>query len=204
MTGLFYVSAVVAVIACLAAVTRANAMHALLFLVTGLFAIALVFLALGAPFIAALEVIVYAGAIVVLFLFALMFLNFGPQAVGREMQQLGAHGWAAPAALSAVLLAALASAIVSSDPGFTAQAALTAVSPVSIEDVGASLFGGYAVAVELASLLLLVGLVGAMWIGRQRSGVLALSGTSAEPPARLAGPDSVPVPDNQREGETVT
>ncbi|MBE3111946.1 MAG: NADH-quinone oxidoreductase subunit J, partial [Acidobacteria bacterium] len=67
MNAVFYTSSIVAVIATVAAVTGINAVHSLLYLIVSLLAVALVFFTLGAPIIAALEVIIYAGAIIVLF-----------------------------------------------------------------------------------------------------------------------------------------
>ena len=61
-------------------ITRLNAVHALLYLVVSLLAVAMVFFILGAPFVAALEVIIYAGAIMVLFIFVMMMLNIGDRA----------------------------------------------------------------------------------------------------------------------------
>ena len=78
MNVLFYISAVVAILATLMAISRAHPVHALLYLIVSLLAVALVFFTLGAPFVAALEVITYAGAIMVLFLFVVMMLNLGP------------------------------------------------------------------------------------------------------------------------------
>ena len=77
MTVAFFVAATVAVVAVLMMLTRAKAAHALLYLVVAFLALALVFYTLGAPFIAALQVIIYAGAIMVLFLFALMLIHPG-------------------------------------------------------------------------------------------------------------------------------
>jgi NADH-quinone oxidoreductase subunit J len=72
---LFYLASIVAVIATLLAITRRHAVHALLYLVVSLLAVAVVFYVLGAVFVAALEVMVYAGAIMVLFVFVVMMLN---------------------------------------------------------------------------------------------------------------------------------
>ena len=69
MTELFYSGAVVAVIATLLVIVQTNVVHALIYLVLSLLAVAVVFFSLGAPFVAILEAIVYAGAIMVLFLF---------------------------------------------------------------------------------------------------------------------------------------
>ena len=73
MEATFYLSGAVAVAATLMAVTRASAVHALLYLIVSLLAVAIIFFVLGAPFVAALEVIIYAGAVMVLFVFVIMF-----------------------------------------------------------------------------------------------------------------------------------
>src|SRR5512142_1563656 len=104
MNIVFYLSAVVAVVATAIVITRTNAMHALLYLVVSLLAVAMMFFTLGAPFVAALEVIIYAGAIMVLFIFAIMLLNQGPQSAILERQWLRASGWVGPAILSLILL----------------------------------------------------------------------------------------------------
>lgn len=71
----FYIASAVAILATIMVITRFNMVHALLYLVVSFLAIAVIFFVLGAPFIAALEVIVYAGAIVVLIIFVIMMLN---------------------------------------------------------------------------------------------------------------------------------
>ena len=72
---LFYIAATVALFSTVFALTRSNAAHALIYLIVSLLAVAVIFFLLGAPFAAALEVIVYAGAIMVLFIFVVMLLN---------------------------------------------------------------------------------------------------------------------------------
>jgi NADH:ubiquinone oxidoreductase subunit 6 (subunit J) len=94
-------AAVVAVLSTLMVVTRSNLVHALLYLVISLFAVAVIFYTLGAPFVAALEVIVYAGAIMMLFLFAVMLLNVGADSPLR----VPGWAWVAPGILVGVLLA---------------------------------------------------------------------------------------------------
>ena len=81
---LFYIAAVIAIVSTVFVVTRYNASHALIYLVVSLLAAAVMFFLLGAPFAAILEVIVYAGAIVVLFLFVVMMLNLGRHSIERE------------------------------------------------------------------------------------------------------------------------
>ena len=75
MIALFYIAGVVAVISTIAVVLQTNIVHALLYMVVSLLSVAVIFYVLGAPFAAMLEAIVYAGAIMVLFLFVIMMLN---------------------------------------------------------------------------------------------------------------------------------
>jgi NADH-quinone oxidoreductase subunit J len=86
------------------AITGRNAFHALLFLILSLLSISVIFYILGAPFIAALEVIIYAGAIMVLFIFVIMMLNVG---IEKETEKSWLHPrmWILPALLSVILLA---------------------------------------------------------------------------------------------------
>ena len=76
----FYFAAGIAAISTLRVITHTNPMHALLYLIVSLLAVSMCFFSLGAPFAGALEIIVYAGAIMVLFVFVVMMLNLGPAA----------------------------------------------------------------------------------------------------------------------------
>jgi NADH-quinone oxidoreductase subunit J len=162
MNLLFYTAGAIAILSTILVITRLNAVHALLYLIVSLLSVALVFYALGAPFVAALEVIIYAGAIMVLFLFAIMLLNLGPQAAAQESLWLKPRMWWGPAVLSAILLAEWIYVFVG-DGGLPA-----AGSVVLPQAVGLALFGPYVVGVELASMLLLAGLVGAYHLGRRQ------------------------------------
>ena len=163
MTVLFFVASAVAVLATLLAISRANAVHALLYFVVSLFSAAFLFLLLGAPFVAALEVIVYAGAIIVLFLFAVMLLNLGPQSVEDEKRRLTGSIWVGPSLLALVLAAELAWIFTQGSP------VMTGAEKVGPRAVGMALYGPYVLAVELSSMLLLAGLVGAYHLGRKES-----------------------------------
>ncbi len=89
-------------------ITRTNAVHALLYLIVSLLAVAVIFFALGAPFVAALEVIIYAGAIMVLFVFVVMMLNLRRARREREERPAAAgRRGLGPAVLALVLLAEL-------------------------------------------------------------------------------------------------
>lgn len=161
MTVAFYISAIVAVLATAMVIVQTNAVHALLNLVVSLLAVAIVFYVLGAPFAAALEVIVYAGAIMVLFVFVIMMLNLGEAAAKQERQWVSPAIWTVPAGLSAVLLGELIYIL------WAGPAGAPAGNVVTPREVGALLFGPYLLVVELASMLLLAGLVGAYHLGRQ-------------------------------------
>lgn len=156
MTALFYIAAAVAVAATLLVVTRSNLVHALLYLVVSLFAVAVIFFTLGAPFVAALEVIVYAGAIMMLFIFAVMLLNVRAD----EQMRVPRRAWIGPAVLVAVLLAEVVYGLRLSDHSLSG----VEVGPGAVSD---ALFGPYVLGVELASMLLLAALVGARHVASQ-------------------------------------
>ena len=156
----FYLSAVVALITTLLVITRTNAVHALLYLIVSLLAVALIFFSLGAPFVAALEVIIYAGAIMVLFIFVIMMLNLGGRAAKQECLWLRPGIWKGPALLCGIMAAELIYFFLSG------HARISAGGVVQPKEIGIALFGPYALGVELASMLLLSGLVGAYHLGR--------------------------------------
>jgi NADH-quinone oxidoreductase subunit J len=160
MSLLFYISAIVSAISTFMVITRSNAVHALLYLIVSLLAVALIFFSLGAPFVAALEVIIYAGAIMVLFVFVIMMLNLGTLAAKQESQWLSPGIWIGPSVLTMILAAELMYLFTSE------QARLSATNLVGPKQVGIALFGPYVLGVELASMLLLAGLIGAYHLGR--------------------------------------
>lgn len=161
MTGAFYLAAIVAVVSTGLVITSLNAVHALLYLIVSFLGVAVVFFLLGAPFIAMLEIIIYAGAIMVLFVFVVMMLNLGRQAIEQESAWLTPVMWIGPSILSAILLGELlylfGSGVLSQPGGITVQAP---------KQVSVVLLGPYLIGVELASMLLLPGLVGAYHLGR--------------------------------------
>ena len=160
MELVFYIAGAVAIAATLMMLIELNAVHALLYLVVSLLAVAIIFYTLGAPFAAALEVIIYAGAIMVLFVFVLMLLNLGRAAIETERMWLSAISWTGPFILVAVLVAEFVYLLHQSAGG----AYSAVIRPIQ---VGNALFGPYVLGVELASMLLLGGLVGAYHLGRR-------------------------------------
>ncbi|WP_034916092.1 MULTISPECIES: NADH-quinone oxidoreductase subunit J [Erwinia] len=158
----FYICGVVAVLTTLRVITHTNPVHALLYLIISLLAVAGVFFTLGAYFAGALEIIVYAGAIMVLFVFVVMMLNLGDSVQAQEREWLKPAVWLGPGLLSLLLLVVMVYAILTvNDQGIDGTM-------IDAKAVGISLFGPYVLAVELASMLLLAGLVVAYHIGREQ------------------------------------
>ncbi|MBN4053935.1 NADH-quinone oxidoreductase subunit J [Haliea sp. AH-315-K21] len=160
MSILFYGSAFISVLSTIMAITRINVVHALLYFIVSLLAVAVIFYTLGAPMAAALEVIVYAGAIMVMFLFVMMMLNLGSSTTDQERAWLSPNLWIGPSILAAILLVELLLGLLTTD-------ATIAHTMVEAKAVGIALFGPYVLAVELASMLLLAGLVGAFHLARK-------------------------------------
>lgn len=158
----FYLAGAVAIVATIMVIVELSVMHALLYLIVSLLAVAVVFYVLGAPFAAALEVIIYAGAIMVLFVFVMMMLNLGRSAIVQERSWLNPRAWLGPAFLAALLLAELI--YVLARPSDT----IAGTSVVESKEVGIVLFGPYLLGVELASMLLLAGLIGAYHLGSRQ------------------------------------
>jgi NADH-quinone oxidoreductase subunit J len=157
---LFYIAGLVAVIATVGVILQTNIVHALIYLILSLLAVAVCFYTLGAPFAAILEAIVYAGAIMVLFLFVIMMLNMGQHSLDQERSWMGPKVWIVPSVLASVLLAQLLTVMMQ----YEHELALTTV---DVMEVSALLFGPYVLAVELASILLLAGLVSAYHLAKK-------------------------------------
>ena len=166
MEATFYIAAGVAILSTIMVITSYNMIHALIYLIVSFLAIAVVFFVLGAPFIAALEVIIYAGAIVVLVIFVIMMLNLRDETVVQERSWLTRKIFVFPAVLSTILLAELIYIIV--NEGTTTVESVT----IDSKEVGLSLYGPYVIGVELSGILLMAGIVGAYHLGRQKKKVV--------------------------------
>lgn len=158
----FYLSGLVAVLATVGVITGSNPVHAVVYLIVSLIAVALVFFALGAPFAGALEIIVYAGAIMVLFVFVVMMLNLGPDEDSDESGWRHPRHWLGPCVLALVLLGVLFHLISGGDMARVIEGEL-----LTARAVGLTLFGPWLMVVELAGLLLLGALVAASHVGRR-------------------------------------
>jgi NADH-quinone oxidoreductase subunit J len=159
---IFYILAVVAMAGTILAITEKHPVHAILYLVTSLFSMATIFFLLMAPLVAAFEVILYAGAIMVLFLFVIMMLDLGHPEKGLAPSW---REWLPALLLSAVSIASLVTLI-------AARHAQVAAYPAAlpIREVARHLFQEHGLAVELVSLQLLFALVGALYLGKQSKG----------------------------------
>lgn len=168
----FYYMAAASVASAILAVTRKNPVHSMLWVLALFLHVAGIFLLLGAEFLAAVQVIVYAGAILIFYLFVVMLLDLQDE---EARPRFGKH-WplAAAAGLSFAALALLAQ-VETFDPA--GAGVVTAVNRMptegppqgSLSEVGLSLYGPFALPFELASLVLLAAIIGSVVLARRRA-----------------------------------
>jgi NADH-quinone oxidoreductase subunit J len=165
----FYVFGIAAVVAALLFVTRKSPVAAAMWLVTTMFSLAALYIMLDAQFIGAIQVLVYAGAIMVVFLFVIMLLNLGHPS---EVADARGRGWKLIAAAVGVAILAQIFALTRAHvqpripPGYLTQ---QIVEQGVIAPVAGSLFNEYLLAFEVTSVLLLAAIVGAVVLGRRRT-----------------------------------
>ena len=157
----FVLIALVAVGSALGLVLKRNAIHGALFLVVNLGCVAALYLTLGAEFLAAAQVIVYAGAIMVLFVFAIMVLIPGKEETGEDPRR----PWRLIALPAAALLLVQVLAIILNARG---PGPVAAPAPGGVEAIGRLLFTDYLFPFELTSVLLLAAMVGVLLLARRR------------------------------------
>ncbi|VFP81739.1 NADH-quinone oxidoreductase subunit J [Candidatus Erwinia haradaeae] len=161
MDYVFYLCGLASVLATIFVIKDRNPIHALLYLIISFLSVSGVFFSLGAYFAGALEIIVYAGAILVLFVFVIMMLNLGRS---RERQVID---WSRPSlflspGLFSLLFFGILIYSISSIEGNSIVSTI-----IDGKQVGMELFSSYPVMVELVSMLLLSGLIVAYHIGRE-------------------------------------
>jgi NADH-quinone oxidoreductase subunit J len=156
---LFYLISVLLVLSSLMVVFLRNVIHCALALVVALFLIAVLFVMLHAPMVGVLQVLVYAGAIMVLFLFVIMFLNPTTPEPRRKL-------WWGFASLGALLLAGGLAALLSNGTPSADPVAATEIFG-SPEMLGKSLFTEFVLPFEIASVLLLVAIIGAVVLAKR-------------------------------------
>ena len=157
----FWLFAALAIASALAFVTRRNPVAAALWLVQVMFALAALYVLLGAYYLSAVQVLVYAGAIMVVFVFVVMLLNLGDadEAPGR-LRWLPAAGAVAGLAMAALLLRSVGLRPVEAP-------AIVEETTNVVMPVASSLFTEHLVAFEMTSLLLLVAVVGAVVLAKR-------------------------------------
>lgn len=164
---IFSSMALLSILSSLLMVTRRNAIHSALWLIVTFFSIAIIYLTLGAQFIAVAQIIVYAGAIVMLIVFVVMLIH-----LEKEAQQIRKYtGGKIVAFFIAVILlleivAASLSFKVSGSKGMFTPEFLAEKG--NVESVGRVLYGQYLFPFEVASILLLIGIVGAVLLAKRR------------------------------------
>jgi NADH-quinone oxidoreductase subunit J len=156
---LFYVLAGLLVISSLAVVFQRNVVHSAMALVAALFLIAILFVTLHAPMVGVLQILIYAGAIMVLFLFVIMFLN--PTAVEQRDRSWWGFGIVAALLLAAALMGVSINGEGTADPFATAELF------GSPEMLAKSLFTDFVLPFEIASVLLLVAIIGAVVLAKR-------------------------------------
>ncbi len=168
----FYYMAVASVTSAILAVTRRNPVHSMLWVLALFLHVAGIFLLLDAEFLAAVQVIVYAGAILIFYLFVLMLLDLPGEVAGPRF---GPH-WplAAAGGLGFAALAWLA-LVGTFNPAGAGVATAAGRGPGegpplgNLSQVGMALFGPFALPFEMASLILLAAIVGAVVLARRRA-----------------------------------
>jgi len=159
---LFFALALLAVAAAAAMLASRNAVYSALFLVLNLVTVAILYLLLNAAFIAMVQVTVYAGAIMVLFLFVIMLLGAQQEARGPDLR------WQRPVSLvlAAALLGLMAYALFAGGRGPLLADAALLEGFGSPQSIGRALFSGYLIPFEAVSVLLLAAMVGAIVLAR--------------------------------------
>jgi NADH-quinone oxidoreductase subunit J len=160
----FAIVAVVAITTALLVVLQRNPMYSALYLIVTLFCLALLYLQLGAQFLSVSQVIVYAGAIMVLFLFVIMLLNQDKPMDTEPTLRLQNPMAAILGLLLFLELMAIATIAVAPNP----PANVAGASPGTVESVAEALFTRYLFPFELTSVMLLVGMVGVVVLAKRK------------------------------------
>lgn len=169
---IFYLLALLILGSTAMAITRRNMVHAVIYLIFSFFGSAMLFYLLGAPFLAVLEVIIYAGAIMVLFLFIVIMMKLKPGA-----ERLFPLNQCLPAAIFGIVYIAIGLGLVTTEPS-SRIILKTAIADPGV--FGQYIFEKHWLSIEIVSLLLLVALIGALLLGRRSKKVPAAKASEGE------------------------
>ena len=160
----FYGLSIAAIAFAIAVITRKNAVHAALSLIGTLVSLAGLYLMLYAPFVAAVQIVLYAGGIMVLFLFVIMLVN-----LDQNIREIQFNKQWLVGLIAALSLGALALFVIRQGKAiFPTDLVAALPEAVNTQQVGVALYGQYTLPFEIASLLLLVAIVGAVVMAKKR------------------------------------
>ena len=165
---LFYIFAAIAVVSAILVITQHNVVHSAAFLGATLFAVAGIFLTLHAEFLAGVQVIVYVGGILVLFVFVIMLISVERAVHERQYNRQ----WVVALITSVILIGEIGYGLYRGKDSLVLPTAIPPVSAVvagNSEQVGTSLYTSYLLPFEIASILLLVAIVGAVVLAKRRT-----------------------------------
>jgi NADH-quinone oxidoreductase subunit J len=168
-TILFYVFGVIAVVSAILVISQRNVVHSAMFLAVTLLSVAGIFLTLHAEFLAGVQVIVYVGGILVLFVFVIMLIALGRAETERQFNRQ----WMVAVVTSAILIVEFAYVIYKGKGSFVLPTAAATPAVLSVtgnsEQVGVALYTTYLLPFEIASILLLVAIVGAVVLAKKKT-----------------------------------
>jgi NADH-quinone oxidoreductase subunit J len=159
----FYLLAAIMIVGGVLVITRKNAVHSALALILTLLAQAALYLMLYAPFVAGVQIILYAGGIMVLFLFVIMLVNIERTMKERQFNKQWIPGIAAAAVLGGLFIS-----VYTKGKSLFPDRGIPGVEAQNTQNVGILLYGQYMFAFEIASLLLLVAIIGAVVMAKKR------------------------------------
>jgi NADH-quinone oxidoreductase subunit J len=160
----FYGLSIAAIVFAIAVITRKNAVHAALSLIGTLVSLAGLYLMLYAPFVAGVQIVLYAGGIMVLFLFVIMLVNLDQNIREIQFNKQWQVGLIAALALGGLLLFVIRQG----KAAFPLNEVAALPEGANTQQVGLALYGQYMLPFEIASLLLLVAIVGAVVMAKKR------------------------------------
>jgi NADH-quinone oxidoreductase subunit J len=167
-TAIFFIFATVALVSAILVITRRNVVHSAVFLAATLLSVAGIFLTLRAEFLAGVQVIVYVGGILVLFVFVIMLIAVERNVFERQYNRQ----WTMALLICGILIVEIVYGIVQGKDSFVLPPAVTAPANVvggNSEGVGLALYTNYLLPFEIASILLLVAIVGAVVLAKRRT-----------------------------------
>lgn len=162
----FYIFAIIAVVSAIAVITVRNPVHSAFYLIVCLLQVAAIYILLRSPFLAAVQVFIYVGAVMVLFLFAVMVLDIGKEGLKAQLHHQNPIAIAVVVGLLALIGFFISRGTLTAQPGQYDEAALVN----NTEVLGKALFTKYIFPFEAVSLLLLIALVGAVVLVMKEKG----------------------------------